>query len=62
MKVIFNNFSRLQLKLLHDNIEEALLNEFDSYCLTIHVDEPLENPEYTAKDVSGCSITHLDIG
>lgn len=61
MKINFTNFSRSQLQLLHDNIEEALLNDFDSYCLTIDVDEPYNINTYTVQDIDGLSNTNIDL-
>lgn len=61
MKINFTNFSRSQLQLLHDNIEEALLNDFKSYCLTIYVDEPYNINTYTVQNIEGLSNTNVDL-
>lgn len=61
MKINFTNFSRSQLQLLHDNIEEALLNDFKSYCLTIYVDEPYNINTYTVQNIEGLSNTNIDL-
>lgn len=61
MRVVFRHFSRHQLALLRDNINEELLNDFDEYEVSFDVDEPLANPIYTASEFSGHSNSHLDV-
>lgn len=61
MKVTFRHFPRHQLELLRDNINSALLNDFDDYELQIDVDDPLEAPSYIASEFSCRSNSHLDL-
>lgn len=61
MRVTFRHYPRHQLELLRDNINAALLNDFDDYELQIDVDEPLSSPAFTASDFSGGSNSHLDL-